>query len=496
MTRRVGLSDFNTVPSREPQPAAEIRALSDLLEDVVALLRRYVFLGEAQYVAGALWVVHAHAIEATTATPYLHLSSAELESGKTRLLEVLERLVPRPLWLGASISTASVYRAVAELHPTLLVDEVDNALKDRAAKADLIGVLNMGYLRGKTVVRIGGPRNDRVDVFDVFCAKVIAGLDDLPPTLASRCLRFQMRRKLPSETVADFFADEAEELAAPIREALVFWAGENVAALRKARPERLGVRDRLEETLRPLLALADEAGADWRERGRAALLELAQGAAAESESSRVILLRDIRAAFDDVGADELETMDILGALFRCGECPYAQWWGDVRRDANGEILPDRGVAMKLARMLKGFGIRSKSVGERRRKGYALADFQDPFARYLGSEVAQVAPTAQISQESAVSRRSEERFQSALGEPVLGSSKPFERPERLEAGNSGERLTAAEPTLDEALRDPVLFGRYIVPYGEFVGGEGTDPEEIERLADLARRYEVEGQVRSE
>ncbi len=494
MTRRVGLGDFNTVPSRETQPAAEIRPLSDLLEEVSAFLRRFVFLSEAQYVAAALWVVHAHAIEAATATPYLHLTSAELESGKTRFLEVLERLVPRPLWLGASISTASVYRAVAELQPTLLVDEVDNALKDRAAKADLIGVLNMGYLRGKTVVRIGGPKNDRVDVFDVFCAKVIAGLDDLPPTLASRCLRFQMRRKLPSETLADFFADEAEELAAPIRDALALWAGEHVTALRKARPERLGVRDRLEETLRLVLALADETGADWRERGRAALLELAQGAAADSESSRVILLRDIRAAFDEAGADELETMDLLASLFRCAECPYAQWWGDVRRDANGEVLPDRGAAMKLGRMLKGFGIHSKSVGERRRKGYALADFQDSFARYLGSEVAQVAQTAQVGQEPAVSRRSERRFQSDLREPVLGSSKPFERPERLEAENGGERLPAAEPTLDEALRDSVLFGRYIVPYGEFVGEEGTDPDEIERLADLARRYQVERRER--
>ena len=136
--------------------------------------------------------------------------------------------------LGASISTASVYRAVHELCPTLLVDEADNALKDRNAKAELLGVLNMGYQRGKTVVRVGGPRNDRLDVFEVFCPKVICGLDDLPrhsraAVCVSRCGGDCRAKRSPTST------------------------------------------------------------------SKTALREIAQGAVIESESSRVMLLRDIRA---------------------------------------------------------------------------------------------------------------------------------------------------------------------------------------------------------
>jgi hypothetical protein len=435
--RRVRLSDFNTVASHERPPTVP-PPLDVLLNEVLAFVRRYVFLTEAQYVAAALWVVHTHCIEAASSTPYLHVTSAELESGKTRFLETLERLVPRALWFGASISTASVYRAVQELRPTLLVDEADNALKDKTAKAELLGVLNMGYQRGKTVFRIGGTRHDRLDRFEVFCPKAIAGLEDLPPTLASRCLRIQVRRRLPGEVVSDFVADEAESLAGPIREALELWAAANSDRLGRARPERLGVRDRLEETLRPLLALADEAGEAWQERGREALRELAQGAVTESDSSRVQLLRDIRSVFSDAGADALTTGELLGALFSCEECPYAHWWGDVRRDEAGKVVPDRGATMKLARMLRPFGIHSKSVGEKRRKGFVLADFEDAFTRYLVVEVAQVARGAQPSEKAAVPSRSGASLASDQEELVLGSTKPSERPERpeLRNGDSG------------------------------------------------------------
>jgi putative DNA primase/helicase len=420
---------------REP----EIPALDELLDAVVALVRHYVALTDAQLVAVALWVAHVHAIAATSTTAYLHVTSAELESGKTRLLELLEQLVPKPLWLGASISTASVYRAVHELCPTLLVDEADNALKDRAAKAELLGVLNMGYQRGKTVLRIGGPRNDRLDFFEVFCPKAIAGLDDLPPTLASRCLRIEMRRRLPHEDVADFFRDEAEEYARPIRESLTAWADQNVEQLRQARPVRLGVRDRLEETLRLLLAIADAAGHTWSPKGRSALIDIALGPIDESESSRVTLLRDLRGIFEAVGSEEMNTAEVLAALFECDECPYAEWWGDVRRDAAGRVLPNRGAAMKLAQMLRPFAIHSRDVGptDNRRKGYRLSDFEDAFARYLRTEVAQVVQTSQAGDEPRSSSRAAEEPMRNLDEPSPRSTGLNARPARLQPGSNEE-----------------------------------------------------------
>ena len=48
--------------------------------------------------AVTLWVMMTHAIDAFDCVPYLMISSAEKQSGKTRLLEVLEVVVARP-WL-------------------------------------------------------------------------------------------------------------------------------------------------------------------------------------------------------------------------------------------------------------------------------------------------------------------------------------------------------------------------------------------------------------
>jgi hypothetical protein len=50
-------------------------------------------------------------------TPYLAVTSAEKQSGKTRLLEVLEALVADPLPV-VSPSAASLYRSIEAAKPT------------------------------------------------------------------------------------------------------------------------------------------------------------------------------------------------------------------------------------------------------------------------------------------------------------------------------------------------------------------------------------------
>jgi hypothetical protein len=85
--------------------------LGPILNLVETTLNRFVvFVNVHQAVAITLWVAHTHAIEAVDTTPYVHVSSAEKRSGKTRLLEVLEQLVPEPV-RGASMSPAVLFRA-------------------------------------------------------------------------------------------------------------------------------------------------------------------------------------------------------------------------------------------------------------------------------------------------------------------------------------------------------------------------------------------------
>jgi hypothetical protein len=60
-----------------------------LLNDLSSFVRRFVALTHAQSDVCALWVVHTHVLDAADTTPYLNISSAEKQCGKTLLLEVL-----------------------------------------------------------------------------------------------------------------------------------------------------------------------------------------------------------------------------------------------------------------------------------------------------------------------------------------------------------------------------------------------------------------------
>src|SRR5262249_16289960 len=99
--------------------------LASVLDDIERLLTRYVvFRSSAQVCAVALWVVHAHTLRAVDVTPYLHVRSAEMGAGKTRLLEVLHELVPRP-WHAVQPTEAVLVRRFHRDTPTLLLRETD-----------------------------------------------------------------------------------------------------------------------------------------------------------------------------------------------------------------------------------------------------------------------------------------------------------------------------------------------------------------------------------
>jgi hypothetical protein len=120
---------------------------SDPLHNVGSFIRRFVSLSESQLIAITLWVAHTHAIDAAETTPYLNISSAEKQCGKTRLLEVLRLLVLKP-WFTGSVSRAVLVRKMDAQKPTLLLDESDAAFKgDREYAEALRAVLNSGHSR-------------------------------------------------------------------------------------------------------------------------------------------------------------------------------------------------------------------------------------------------------------------------------------------------------------------------------------------------------------
>src|SRR5439155_12653817 len=105
----------------------------------------------------------------------------------------------------ANISDAALFRAIAKLSPTLLLDEVDAIFGPKARdREELRGMLNAGYRRGAVTHRMGGNKMTTLEAFPVFCAKVFALIGDLPDTIADRAVRIRLERRTRDEPIERF----------------------------------------------------------------------------------------------------------------------------------------------------------------------------------------------------------------------------------------------------------------------------------------------------
>lgn len=363
--------------------------LADLLDDVAALLTRYVaFPSDEAVTAVALWIAHTWTVEAFETTPRLAIISPELGSGKTRLLEVLELVCAVPMF-ASNVSAAVFFRVIEKSQPTLLLDEADAIFGSKQVEQlheDLRQLLNAGYRRGASVYRIvkQGARMDAKE-FPVFTPVAIASIGDLPATVMSRSVLIPMRRRRPDEIVDQFRTREARERAVPTAEALEQWALDAVDRLRTARPEMPdGVTDRAADIYEPLLAIADEAGGPWPAMARAAAKALTGQLTDREPSIGVRLLSDIRAVLAAGQFDRLASQALCDRLAHIEEAPWGDWYGKP-------IDP-----RALARKLKPFDVRPRGIrleDGSTPKGYLLEDFRDAFDRYLPDLAATAATTA-------------------------------------------------------------------------------------------------------
>ena len=353
-------------------------ALAKLLDDIARYIRRYVVLSETQAVACTLWVAHCHAFAVAEATPYLNITSAVKQSGKTRLLEVLEPIVPKP-WLTGRVSAAVLTRKVDAETPTLLLDESDAAFSHRSEYAEALrAMLNSGYRRsGISSLCVGQGRGFTYRDFSTFCPKAIAGIGALPETVRDRSIRIVLKRRAPGERVARFRLRDAPRLAGPFRAQLDVWRRmvlEQLRDVEPALPATLG--DRAADVWEPLLAIADVAGARWPMRARLAATTLSARVTVDDDTVSIRLLQDIRHVFTD---ERLGSADLVYRLTLLEDRPWADWRSGC------PISPAR-----VATLVRPFGIRPTKLrfGNKTANGYTRRMFEDAWSRYVPRDVEQ------------------------------------------------------------------------------------------------------------
>jgi hypothetical protein len=354
----------------------------DELDRVEAFVGDYLVLPDEHAVtAVVLWVAHTHLLPLLDTTPRLAILSPEYGCGKSRLLEVLDRLCHDTLLL-MNASPAFIFRRVdRSTHPpTLLIDEADTIWSPsaHAGSEDLRGLVNSGYRRGAVVGRVGGPNRDKLDEFNTFAAVALAGRgrDAIPESVLTRSVIVPMRKRA-GEVLHPWKRREVYPRALDIREALTQWIAPLLDSGDELPIPNLPdvIVDRPLEVWEPLAQVAELAGGTWPDRCIAAALN-AHGALSIGGDEMPLprrLLADIRQVWTDGLGERVGTHTLLDLLNNLTDAPWRGFSGGA------------GItSYALAGYLREYSIRPADIrfGDGTRKGYSLDQFRDPWRRYL------------------------------------------------------------------------------------------------------------------
>jgi putative DNA primase/helicase len=369
--RQAGASTFlgEVEPWPEPVEGAE------LLRILFDTFKRHVVLSDYDAIACALWVLHAHALDAAEHSPILDINSPVPRCGKTNLLTLLHGLVPKPM-SASNVTPAVVFRAIEARHPTLLIDEGDTFLSD---KSELRGILNSGQKRSQAYVyRCVGNAHMPMD-FSTWCPKALAHIGRVHPTILDRAIRIELRRKLKTEKVeripkgAHAFSDLERQCAR--------WAADNLESLKTATPSLPPVNDRAADNWEPLLAIAEACSPEWAAFAQEAAVRLSGVDDDDDEIDGIALLRDIETKIGRELKKNPSSVSLPSVVFaeELAQMEDRKW----PEFKNGRPI----TPMHIAALLKPFKIypRAVTAGRKQVQGYRFEQFASVFQRYLSQQ---------------------------------------------------------------------------------------------------------------
>ena len=193
------------------EPWADSVDGSALADELVEVFTRHIVLPPSGAEAIALWVLHAWTIDSAGHSPLLVLLSPERRCGKSSVLILLLWLCPRSE-PASSISPSAIFRFIEASCPTLLIDELDNAIDENR---DLLAILNGGHNRAMAhVLRSVGDGTDFTPRrFSAWSPKALGTIKILPGTLADRAIIIPMSRKRPGDIVARVLSTDNPQFA-------------------------------------------------------------------------------------------------------------------------------------------------------------------------------------------------------------------------------------------------------------------------------------------
>jgi Protein of unknown function (DUF3631) len=394
--------EYNTEDAgfqEDPQENAQETAnLATILDGMVREIQRHVILGPHYPEAVALWVLHAHGIDACDYSPRLNVRSPAAECGKSTLLKVIRAFCEvRGAKIKISTTAASYFRQVETKTkkfgkpPIMILDEIDNFFD--AENRQAYAILNGGHNRETAYVdRCGSSEtNYETQDFCVWAPCVLSGIGEFRGSshqieaLRSRCLVINLKKRTKDERI-ETFGRAAQARCVELGRQAATWCAKLTDDFADIVPETpTWLINRPKDSWQTLFKFADAAG-PWAALARAAAKAMNGDVGEPSDS--VKLLADIRQTFEGARTDRLPTTVLLAHLHE----QTAQPWG---RKNMADVTPAF-QERQLAAALRPYDIHPKQFRQpngKNLRGFARDQFEDAWARYLPGEpeTAEVEP---------------------------------------------------------------------------------------------------------
>jgi hypothetical protein len=329
-----------------------------------------------------LWTAHTHLVVELYTTPRLQVDSVIFGSGKTTVLDHLQRLCHKPVQAASLSSPALIPRLLESATRTILLDEVDRSLHpDKPGVGDLIGILNSGYRYGATrpvLVPVKGGAWEPKEMSTYAPVAMAGNSPNLPPDTVSRSIRILLMPDLDG-TVEDSDWELIEEDADQLRADLAAWA-DSVRMSVKGSTVILppGCIGRSKEKWRPLKRVAVAAGGHWP----AIVDRLIEHSLAEDEAEReaglkaqppgMVMLADLFAIWPQ-GEEFMPTRQLVDKLI--AHNPH--YWG--AQSGYGKPLTETRLGRLVTQAAK---VTSTRIGGVPPRGYLWSQLH-PVWRRLG-----------------------------------------------------------------------------------------------------------------
>jgi hypothetical protein len=238
---------------------------TDVIGHVGEFIRRFVFFrSEELYDLVAAWVVSTYMTDLFEYVGYLFAYSPEPQSGKSRLLEVLDLLVHNSSGILVSPTEAVLFRTADG--QTQLLDEVDSWRN----KDELRSVLNAGFRYGGTVVRMREQDSDYdVKRFSVYGPRALAGIGTkiIDATTRDRTFMIEMVRQKRDEKREQLRVRKLRPEANSLRVEIEKWSAANKERVKKTYDKSIfpyfnQFRDRTIDVTQPLATIVEVAYPD------------------------------------------------------------------------------------------------------------------------------------------------------------------------------------------------------------------------------------------